>query len=221
MFRGRRRASSEVKFFSAEDPGLVPFVHELDDRVAVAFPEFVDGTAEQRLRLVPDQITGRGVELAAGASVSKDTPLAIYAGSVVLEVPSSDYVLALPPFRRAGHTWNASVGASHLRTNAAPPLINTALLEHTCHNATVRLGRPPSLRDCALPCAVALALEGLSRGRRLKWDHDGGRRAGNVGFTVDLKRSLELRNEGIDTVACGCQPGGLCPRGRWFRVPPP
>jgi hypothetical protein len=209
------------RFFSAEDPGLVPFVRELDARVAVAFPEFVDGTAEQRLRLVPDQITGRGVELADDATVTKDTPLAIYAGSVVLEVPSYDYVFALPPFRRAGHTWNTSVDASHLRAAVAPSPINAALLEHTCHNATVRLCHPPSLRDCALPCAVALALYGLSGGRRLKWDYDGGHRAGNNGFTVDLKRSLELRNEGVDTVACGCQPGGLCPRGRWFRVPPP
>jgi hypothetical protein len=213
MFRGR--------FFSAEDPGLVLFVHELDARVAVTFPGFVDGTAEQRLRLVPDQITGRGVELVDGATVTKDTPLAIYAGSVVLEVPSSDYVLVLPPFRRAGRTWNTSVDASHLRAAAAPSPINAALLEHTCHNATVRLCRPPSLRDCALPCAVALALDGLSGGRRFKWDYDGGHRAGNSGFTVDLKRSLELRNEGADTVACGCQPGGFCPRGRWFRVPPP
>jgi hypothetical protein len=90
MFHGR--------VLSTEVPGLVPFVRELDDRVAVAFPDFVDGTAEQRLRLVPDQITGRGVELADDASVTRDTPLAIYAGSVVLDVPSSDYVLALPPF---------------------------------------------------------------------------------------------------------------------------
>jgi hypothetical protein len=185
--------------------------------------EFVDGTTEQRLRLVPDQITGRGVELADVATVTKDTPLAIYAGSVpvVLEVPSSDNVLALPPFRRAGRTWATSVDAGHLRAAVAPSLINAALLEHTFNNATVRLCRPPSLHDCALPCAVALALDGLSGGRRLKWDYDGGHRAGNSGFTVDLKRSLELRNEGVDTIACGCQPGGLCPRGRWFRVPPP
>jgi hypothetical protein len=176
---------------------------------------------ERRLRSVPDQISGRGVELAEGATVTKDTPLAIYAGSVVLEVPSSDYVLALPSFRRKGVTWDTSVDASHLRTAVAPSLINAALLEHTCHNATVRLGRPPSLRACALPCAVAVALDGLSGGRRLKWDYDGGRRVGNSGFTVDLQRSLELRNEGVDTVACGCQPGGLCPRRRWFRVPPP
>jgi hypothetical protein len=133
------------RFFSAEDPGLVPFVSELDARVAVAFPEFVDGRAERRLRLVPDQVSGRGVELADGASVAKDDPLAIYAGRVVLEVPSSDYVLALPSFRRKGVTWDASVDASHLRTDVAPPLINAALLEHTCHNATVRLGRPTSL----------------------------------------------------------------------------
>ena len=212
MFGGR--------FFSTEDPGLVPFVTELDARVAVVLPEFVDGRAERRLRLVPDQVFGRGVELADGATVAKGDPLAIYAGRVVLEVPSSDYVLALPSFRREGVTWAASVDASHLRTAVAPSLINAALLEHTCHNATVRMGRPSSLQACALPCAVATALDTLNGARRLKWDYDGGQRVGNSGFTVDLRRSLELRNEGVDTVACGCQPGGLCPRGRWFRVPP-
>ena len=208
-------------FFSAGDPGLVHFVDELEARVAVVFPEFGDGRAERLLRLAPDQGSGRGVELAEGAKVTKDTPLAIYAGRVVLEAPPSDYVLALPSFRRNGVTWSTSVDASHLRTVAAPPLVNAALLEHTCHNATVRLGRPPGLSDCALPCAVAFALDTLSRGRRLKWDYDGGHRVGNGAFTVDLRRSLELRNEGVDTVPCGCQPGGLCPRGRWFRVPPP
>jgi hypothetical protein len=208
-------------FFWTEDPGLVPFVDELDARVAAAFPEFVDGRAERRLRLVPDQVFGRGVELAEGVSVSKGDPLAIYAGCVVLSAPASDYVLALPSFRRRGVTWDASVDAGYLRTAATPALINAALLEHTCHNATVRLGRPPGLNDCALPCAVAFALDSLGPGRRLKWDYDGGHRAGNGGFTVDLQRSLELRNEGVDTVPCGCQPGGLCPRGRWFRVPPP
>jgi hypothetical protein len=204
------------RFFSAEDPGLVPFVCELDARVAVAFPEFVDGRAERRLRLVPDQVSGRSVELAEGETVTKDDPLAIYAGRVVLEVPFRlrPGVAFVPPERR-------HLGRLHLRTAVAPSLINAALLEHTCHNATVRLGRPPSLRACALPCAVAVALDALSGGRRLKWDYDGGHRVGNSSFTVDLRRSLELRNEGVDTVACGCQPGGLCPRGRWFRVPPP
>jgi hypothetical protein len=212
---------SGVHFFSAGDPGLVHFVDELEARVASAFPEFGDGRAARLLRLAPDQGSGRGVELAEGATVPRGTPLAIYAGRVVLDAPPSDYVLALPSFRRNGVTWSTSVDAGHLRTAAAPSLVNAALLEHTCHNATVRLGRPPGLRDCALPCAVAFALDGLSGGRRLKWDYDGGRRTGNSGFTVDLQRSLELRSEGIDTVACGCQPGGLCPRGRWFRVPHP
>jgi hypothetical protein len=54
-------------------------------RVGREFPDFLDGKAERRLRLVPDQITGRGVELARGASVAKDLPLALYAGRVVLD----------------------------------------------------------------------------------------------------------------------------------------
>jgi hypothetical protein len=218
MFHGR--------FFSTDVLGLDPFVRELDARVALAFPAFLDGTAEQRLRLVQDQVTGRGVEVAAGALIIKDMPLAPYAGRVVLDGPPSDYVLALPTFRRAGHTWSPSVDAGELRTAVRPSLqvLNAALLDHACHTATLRLWRPPCLRDCAacaLPCAVAFALDGLSGGRRLTWDYDGGRPSGNRGFTVDYARSLELRNEGIDTVACGCQPGGLCLRGRWFRVSPP
>ncbi len=56
MFLGR--------FFSSDVPGLVPFVRELDASVGRDFPDFLDGTAERRLRLVPDQLTGRGVELA-------------------------------------------------------------------------------------------------------------------------------------------------------------
>jgi hypothetical protein len=139
MFHGR--------FFSTDDQGLDPFVRELNARVALAFPEFLDGTAEQRLRLVPDQITGRGIELATGAHVTKDMPLAPYAGRVVLDGPPSDYVLALPTFRRAGRTWAPSVDAGELRTAVDPSPLNAALLDHACHNATVRLWRPSSLRD--------------------------------------------------------------------------
>ena len=208
-------------FFSSGDQDLDPFVRELDARVGLAFPELLDGTAERRLRLVPDQITARGVELAKGANVTKDMLLAPYAGHVVLNAPPSDYVLALPRFRRAGRTWAPSVDAGALCVVARPSPLNAALLDHACHNATVRLWRPSRLRDCALPCAFAFALEGLSDGCRLTWDYDGGLRTGNNGFTVDYVRSLELRDEGIATVPCVCQRGRPCPRGRWFRVPPP
>jgi hypothetical protein len=213
MFRGR--------FFSSDVPGLVPFVTELDARVGCEFPYFLNGKAERRLRLVPDELTGRGVELAKGAAVTKDLPLALYAGRVVLDGPPSDYVLALPAFRRDRHTWSPSVDAGALRAEDNPSPLNAALLDHACHNATVRLWRPSQLRDCALPCAFAFALGGLRDGCRLTWDYDGGRRSGNAGFTVDLQRSLELRDEGIATVPCACLRNRPCPRGRWFRVPSP
>ena len=213
MFSGR--------FFSSDVPGLVPFVRELDARVGCAFPDFLDGTAERRLRLVPDQITGRGVELAPGATIARDKPLALYAGHVILDGPPSDYVLALPAVRRADRTWSPSVDAGALRAEADPSPINAALLDHACHNATVRLWRPPQLRDCALPCAFAFPIDGLSDGSRLTWDYDGGRRSGKAGLTVDFRGSLELRDEGVVTVPCACQRDRPCPRGRWFRVPPP
>jgi hypothetical protein len=129
--------------------------------------------------------------------------------------------LALPSFRRAGRTWAPSVDAGALRTEVDPFPLNAALLDHACHTVTVRLWRPSCLLDCALPCAFAFALGGLSDGCRLTWDYDGSRRAGNNGFTVDFARSLELRDEGVSTVPCACQPGRPCPRVRWFRVPPP
>ena len=213
MFRGC--------FFSSDVPDLVPFVTELDDRIGRVFPDFLNGTAERRLRLVPDELTGRGVELAKGASVTKDLPLALYAGRVILDGPPSDYVLALPAFRRGDHTWSPSVDAGALRAEADPSPLNAALLDHACHNATVRLWRPSQLRGCALLCAFAFALGGLSDGCRLTWDYDGGRRSGNAGFTVDLQRSLEVRDEGIATVPCVRLRDRPCPRARWFRVPPP
>jgi hypothetical protein len=213
MFHGR--------FFSSDDQNLVPYVRELDARVALEFPEFLNGSAERRLCLVPNQITGRGVGLAAGASVTKDMPLAPYAGRVVLDGPPSDFVLALPSFRRAGRTWAPSVDPGALRLAVDPSPLNAALLDHACHNATVRLWRPSRLLDCALPCAFAFALGGHLDGCRLTWDYDGGTRAGNRAFTVDYVRSLELRDEGVATVPCACQPSRLCPRGRWFRVNPP
>ena len=69
MFQGR--------LFSSGDLDLDPYVAELDAYVFTHFPEFFDGTAERRLRLQPDELTGRGIALAPGYSPAKDTPLAI------------------------------------------------------------------------------------------------------------------------------------------------
>jgi hypothetical protein len=222
MFHGR--------FFSSDDQGLDPFVRELDARVALEFPEFLDGTAERRLRLVPDQITGRGVELAKGARVTKDMPLAPYAGRVVLDGP------ALRP------TMFWRYQASAVRAAPGPPPSMPApsarkwilpLSTRPCWTTPVTTRRCACGARPASSTARCLSLSHshsalrfrirLSDGCRLTWDYDGGLRAGNNGFTVDFARSLELRDEGVAgaTVPCACQAGRPCPRGRWFRVPPP
>ena len=142
-------------FFSSDDSGLEPHVRELDARVAALFPEFTDGRAAARLRLRHDEFSGRGVSLAEGLQPAPDTALALYYGRVAAGWPTGDYVLALPSFRRDGRSWHPSVDASaHCRTRRPTPL-NAAMFNHTCHNATVVLRRPPELRDCPLPCAVA------------------------------------------------------------------
>jgi hypothetical protein len=207
-------------FFSSDDPGLEPHVRELDARVAALFPEFTDGRAAARLRLHHDEFSGRGVSLADGLQPTPDTALALYYGCVVAGWPTGDYVLALPSFRRDGRSWHPSVDASARCRTRRPTPLNAAMFNHTCHNATVALRRPPELRDCPLPCAVAYPTADLRPGGPLLWDYDGGARHGNSGFSVDLARSLELRGEGIDCAPCSCRGPVSCPRARWFRVSP-
>ena len=68
--------------FSSDDPDLAVHVRTLEDRIARLFPEFADGRAAARLRLAPDQLTGRGVALAAGYLPPANTALALYYGHV-------------------------------------------------------------------------------------------------------------------------------------------
>ena len=208
-------------FFTSGDRRLDAFTHELDARVARLFPEFVDGSAAARLRLLPDQPTGRGVSLADGYRPAKDEALAIYFGQVVLDWPPGDFVLALQPFRRASRTWLPFVDAGPYCRAPDPSPLNAALCNHSCHDSTVCLRRPRELADCALPCAVAYAKAGMAPGSRLLWDYDGGARSGINAFTVDFDRSVELHQSGVESVPCACRLGLPCPRSRWFRVHPP
>lgn len=208
-------------FFTAGDPGLCEFTRELEDRIAYFFPEFVDGSAAAHLVLEPDQLTGRGLRFAAGYSPAKNEAVALYFGRVVLDCPLGDFVLALPSFRRAHRTWSPLVDAGPLCRYPDPVPINAALCNHSCHGSTVHLRQPPELLDCALPCAVAYAKPGVDAGAPLLWDYDGGARAGNGAFTVDLAGRTELLRAGVDSVPCACRRDLPCPRSRWFRVFPP
>ncbi len=210
--------------FSSSDPDLDAHVQELDERVALIFPEFADGRASAHLRL--DEFLGRGVFLAPGYLPPAGKALAFYFGPVV-----ESRWTTVP---RANSSWtslpSAWVGApGTLRStqppSAGPPLpplgtrrFNAALFNHTCHGATVVLRQPVELRNCRLPCVAAYPTDALQPGGPLLWDYDGGARRGNGAFSVDLARSLELRAEGIDSVPCACRGTLPCPRSRWFRV---
>ena len=233
----------EGQFFSSHDPRLDAFTPDLDYRVASLFPPAVDrpnpqpqqppliglgrGNSQRRaalrqgrhLRLLPDELTGRGVACADGYRPEPGEPLALYFGTVVLDWPPGDFVLGLGSFRRGSCTLAPSVDAGLVCRVADPPIINAALFNHSCRDATVVLRRPPELYDCALPCAVAYAKAGQPAGCRLLWDYDGGARSGNRAFTVDQARSVALRLEGIETFPCACRAPAPCPRRRWFRGP--
>jgi len=205
-------------FFTSDVPGLAAHVRTLDERLAALFPELADGRAAGRLRLCPDELTGRGVSLADGYRPELGTALALYSGHVVADWPLGDYVLSLPPFRRDGRTWHPSVDAAVRCRTRQPPLCSVALFNHSCHDATVSLRRPAELRDCPLSCAVAYPTAELQAGGRLLWDYDGGAARGNAAYSMDLAGSLQLRAEGFASVPCACRGAQPCPRQRWFRV---
>ena len=205
-------------FFTSDVPGLAAHVRTLDERLAALFPELADGRAAGRLRLCPDELTGRGVSLADGYRPELGTALALYSGHVVADWPLGDYVLSLPPFRRDGRTWHPSVDAAVRCRTRQPPLCSAALFNHSCHDATGSLRRPAELRDCPLSCAVAYPTAELQAGGRLLWDYDGGAPLGNAAYSMDLSGSLQLRAEGFASVPCACRGAQPCPRQRWFRV---
>jgi hypothetical protein len=204
--------------FSSGDPGLDAHVRTLDDQVVILFPEFVSGRALACLCLVPDELTGRGVALAAGYHPPADTALALYFDHVVAGWSTGEFVLGLPTFRADGCTWHPSIDAAAVCRTPNAPACNAALFNHTCHDATVVLRQPAELRGCALPYVAAYPTAALQPGGRLLWDYDGGTRRGNSGLSVDLTRSLYLRSAGVDSVPCACRGALPCPRGRWFRT---
>jgi hypothetical protein len=152
--------------FSSSDPDLDTHVRELDERIALLFPEFAGGRASAHLRLGLDEFSGRGVSLAPCYLPPAGEALAFYFGPVVDDGPSGEFVLDLPPFRVGGRTWHPSIDAAAVCRSPSPPAGNAALFNHTCHGATVVLRQPVELRNCRLPCAALLgARPGPSRVR--------------------------------------------------------
>jgi hypothetical protein len=91
-------------FSSSSHSGLEAHVQELDERAVTLFPGLSDGRASARLRLRPEELTGRGVFFVDGYRPDADTVLALYFGRVVAGWTTGDYVLALPSFHKGGRT---------------------------------------------------------------------------------------------------------------------
>jgi hypothetical protein len=149
--------------FSSSDPDLDAHVRELDERVALIFPEFADGRASAHLRLGRDEFSGRGVSLPPGYLPPAGKALAFYFGPVVDDSPSGEFVLDLPSFRVGGRTWHPSIDAAAVCRSPSPPAGNAALFNHTCHGATVVLRQPDELRNCRLSCVAAYPRTRCSR----------------------------------------------------------
>jgi hypothetical protein len=207
MFGGR--------FFRSADGPLATFVRELDEGIASAFPEFVDGSAAARVVLRPNQLTGLGVALADGVRFRQPTAVGLYFGDVADDVPLGEYVLALPHLRRSMRSYHPTIDAERPCRSPEPPPLNVAMYNHSCHDNTVRV-RPVRVGGCALPCVVAYALPDLPNGSPLLWDYDGGLRSG--AFSVGPRERAALQADGVDFVPCACRGLLPCPRGRWFRV---
>lgn len=205
MFHGR--------FFSAEG-ALAPFAQELDDSIALAFPEFVDGRAAANVAWHDDPRAGLGVALARGVHITRPTAVGLYFGDVVEGLPLGEFVLPLAPFRRGGRTHHPSVDAGRLSRLPARDPLNAAFYNHACHRETVHLARV-KVGQCGLPCTVAYAKPHLPPDCPLVWDYDGGQRSG--GFSVGPAERTRLEAAGVTFVPCACRDMLPCPRGRWFR----
>jgi hypothetical protein len=106
------------RFFSSTEGRLAPFVRELDENIALSFPEFVDGSAAAR---VVDELTGQGVALADGVRFDQATAVCLYFGEFVGDVPLGELVLALPHFLRNLCTYYPSIDAERLCQSPEPP----------------------------------------------------------------------------------------------------
>ena len=210
MFHGR--------FFSSADARLEPHVRALEADLARELPDFFNGIAASRVVIRPDEPTGRGVFVAAGATLTAGDAVGLYFGDLVEEVPLGDFILGLGAVRRSHHTFHLSVDASRCCTGEdgpAPSPLNAALYNHACHDCTVKLHRP---KGVTFPCAVAYAAVDLVEGDRLLWDYDGGRPSDC--FTVGAAERAHLQAAGAAFVPCLCRGTLPCPRQRWFRIFP-
>jgi hypothetical protein len=144
----------------------------------------------------------------------------LYSGDVLdsVSTPRGGYVLDLGRVRRGGRVLRLLIDGARRcsrRGGAVPDLRNAALFNHTCWEASVRLGRPAG---CAFPCAVAYTTRRLEAGDSdpLRWDYDGGRPG--AAFTVDAAEGARLSAQGVTCIPCACREGQLCPRRRWFPI---
>ena len=220
--RARRghRVAFRGRFFSTTSARLAPHVRALEAVLADILPELFDGTVVRRLAPHVDPLAGRGVAVAQGPPLPRGTVVGIYFGDFVDSpaLPRGDYALGLGRVRRGGHVFHLSVDVSRCcsgHNGAGPDLLNAAMFNHSCSEASVRLGRPP---HCPFPCAVAYTTRVLVAGEPLRWNYDGARPSG--GFTVDLAESILLRARGVVCVPCACRGDHPCPRGRWFPLDP-
>ena len=145
--RRGRRVAFRGRFFTTTVARLGPYVRDLESTLARILPEIFDGTVAGRLVAYDDPLVGRGVAVAPGPPLPRGTVVGLYFGSLVdsASTPRGDYALDLGRLRRGGRVFRLSVDAARCcrrHDGAAPALLNAAMLNHTCWDASVRLGRP-------------------------------------------------------------------------------
>lgn len=199
--------------FYTSEPALADRTRLLNDDLSRRFPGLLEPSSHPALRLKTDQITGRGVFLADGATVPRDEPLAVYFGEVILGPADGEYVMELRRFRRLGRPLDLAIDAGPYCRRANPSPGNVALFNHACLDRTVELRYLP---DLALPCVVAYPSPALRGGQELRFSYDGGLRSGP--YTIDTPGRDQLVADGVASVPCACRRPAPCPRGRWMRI---
>jgi hypothetical protein len=127
--------------FYTDEPTLAAWTRSLNDDLSRHFPGPLDAVPHPalRLRVQPDQFTGRGVFLADGAVVHRDVPLALYFGKVLFGPASGEYVFELRRFRRQAQSYDLAIDAGSYCRRANPWPGNVALFNHSCLDRTVEL----------------------------------------------------------------------------------
>ena len=208
----RRRAALQGHFFATTVARLGPHLRDLEASLARLLPELFAGTVAGRLVPQPDPLAGPGVAVAPGHPLRRGTVVGLYFGDVLdsAPLPRGGYVLDLSRVWRGGRALRLLIDGARRcsrRGGAVLDLRNAALLDHTCWDASVRLGR---LARCAFPCAAAYTTRRLEAGDLLRWDYDGGRHG--WAFTVDAAEGARLQAQGVTRVPCACRGGQPCSR---------